>query len=164
MRWTDIPSNNMNTGSRRDNPYSYSHHNNRTSITWKIYKSLSPKVWCALAIIVVIWFITLVFVVEENPEIRREVLTDIEREETIIQSKIIRSKLRAKEWLNCIHHENESSISSKQKHPWELSQLEDLALRVGPNDSLIHIVFSTDCSPYQHWQSYMFFVAALRSE
>ena len=162
----------MNTGSRRDNPYSYSHHKNRTSLTWKIYKPLSPRVWCTLSIIVVIWFITLVGIVEENPEIRQEVLTDFKREERIIQSKIVRGKLRAKEWLNCIHHENESSTSSgdnnnsnnKKKHPWELSQLEDLALRTGPNDSLIHIVFSTDCSPYQHWQSYMFFVSALRSE
>lgn len=35
------------------------------------------------------------------------------------------------------------------------------------NDHLgvsMHIVFSTDCSPYQHWQSYLLFFSSLRSK
>jgi len=50
----------------------------------------------------------------------------------------------------------------ERKHYWDLTQLEDLALRTGPADTPIHIVFSTDCGPYQHWQAYQFFLSALR--
>ena len=157
----------LDTGSRRDsnttyNPYSRT----KSSLTYRIYTTLSPKTWCILFIIILIWFITLITVVEENPEIRNEVLTDIELEETIIKGKIKRGRLRAKEWIR--HHilDDEDNIGPKdfsKQHEWDLSLLEDLALRTGPNDIAIHVIFSTDCSPYQHWQTYQFFLAALRT-
>jgi len=154
----------LNTGSRRTNPYS----NNKrgSSISWRIYNSVPPKTWGILAIIVTIWFLTIVLVVEENPTIKKEVLTDIQREENIIKGKIKRGRLRAKEWLK--HHlvDEDSDIQASdaldKQHEWDLTQLEDLALRTGPGDTLIHVIFSTDCSPYQQWQSYQFFVSALR--
>jgi len=107
-----------------------------------------------------------VLVVEENPDIKKELVTDIQREENIIKGKIKRGRLRAKEWLK--HHlvDEDSQVSDaleeKKQHEWDLAQLEDLALRTGPGDTLIHVIFSTDCSPYQQWQSYQFFVSALR--
>ncbi|KAL7543879.1 hypothetical protein ACHAXR_013282 [Thalassiosira sp. AJA248-18] len=157
----------INAGSRRDNPYAP----RSSSISWKIYAMLSPKTWCALAIILLIWLLTLVTVVNENPEMKNEVLNDIKREENLIQGKIQRGRLRAKEWINkekiwlanrLVRNEESEGDAEERKHQWDLSQLEDLALRTGPNDTPIHIVFSTDCSPYQHWQAYQFFLSALR--
>jgi len=156
----------LSTGSRLDNPYS----------SKKGGGSLSPKLWFAV-LLLVLWFGIILVVVDEDPQLRKEVLDDLHREENLIQSKLRRGRLRAKKWLRDRIGDDEpaaSSSSSKsssassinanaeRKHQWDLTRLEDLALRTGPADEPIHIVFSTDCGPYQKWQSYQFFLSALR--
>ena len=98
---------------------------------------------------------------------KKEAFADIEREEKLIKSKIQRGRLRAKEWLikrlDDTDRSSQASDETKKEHQWELTQLEDLALRTGPNDTPIHIVFSTNnCEPDNYWQAYQFFLAALR--
>ena len=154
----------ISSGSRSDNPYSS--RKGISSISGKIYTALSPKAWAAVAVLLTLWSLALATLVTENPEIKTEVLEDIHREGTIIKGKYQQSKLRAKIWLR--NKLNDPSVdqqlifSEEQTHQWDLSTLEDLALRIGPDDTPIHVIFSTDCSPYQHWQAYMFFLSALR--
>ena len=56
----------------------------------------------------------------------------------------------------------------RSKHPVGVVEIND---PIYPEDTLLtspttqrplHLVFSTDCSPYMHWQSYLFFFSALR--
>eukprot|EP00584_Thalassiosira_punctigera_P005684 CAMPEP_0172531558 /NCGR_PEP_ID=MMETSP1067-20121228/4919_1 /TAXON_ID=265564 ORGANISM="Thalassiosira punctigera, Strain Tpunct2005C2" /NCGR_SAMPLE_ID=MMETSP1067 /ASSEMBLY_ACC=CAM_ASM_000444 /LENGTH=428 /DNA_ID=CAMNT_0013315949 /DNA_START=117 /DNA_END=1400 /DNA_ORIENTATION=- len=167
----------INTGSRLDNPYSYP----RGGKSWKAYYSARPKLlWLSLGVTLV-WLGAILAVVKENPEIKQEVLRDVKREERLIQGKLRRGRSRAKEWMRKERlwlrdrlddpgdHPPPSSSSAsaregreRRDHPWDLTQLEDLALRTGPGDTPIHVVFSTDCGPYQHWQAYQFFLSALR--
>jgi len=116
-----------------------------------------------------LWIFALVAVVEESPDLKNEVKAEIIQEERKIG---LRAKMfinKEKHWLrDRLGTDDETQVQTgpspnePESHPWELTQLEDIALRVGPNDLPIHVVFSTDCTPYQHWQSYSFFLAALR--
>lgn len=46
---------------------------------------------------------------------------------------------------------------------YSLSPEEDAALEFHPDDQTrYHVIFSTDCSPYQHWQSYLLYFSALK--
>lgn len=160
----------LDSGSRRGNPYT-----SRGGGGGRL--RIHPKIWLASSAIILIWLVAIVAVVREDPEIKREVLSDIRREENFLRGKLKRGRLRAKEWLrnHLVDADDPSSSESAKaapltaqaakelKHEWDLTQLEDLALRTGPGDVSIHLVFSTDCSPYQHWQAYQFFLAALRT-
>jgi hypothetical protein len=43
-----------------------------------------------------------------------------------------------------------------------LTPEQDAALELDKEDRRYHTVFSTDCSPYQHWQSYLVFFSAMK--
>lgn len=44
-----------------------------------------------------------------------------------------------------------------------LSREEDAALEIhAADDTRYHVIFSTDCSPYQHWQSYLVYYSAYK--
>eukprot|EP00986_Skeletonema_menzelii_P011208 scaffold5693_cov141-Skeletonema_menzelii.AAC.15 len=112
------------------------------------------------ALIICIWLVAIATFLRKNPQIENEFTSEIRKEEQLIANKISKGKLRAKEWLN---HQKDENSNSNDRHKWELSPFEDLALRTtGPEDTPIHVVFSTDCSPYQHWQSYQLFLSALK--
>lgn len=131
------------------NPYS-----NRRSVG----TTPSTKFVSVFAFIIGIWLVAITTYLRDNPQIRNEFTSDIRKEEEIIANTLSKGGLRAKEWL---HHQKDDS--SNARHKWELSSSEDLALQTGPHDDThIHIVFSTDCSRYQHWQSYQLFLSALK--
>ena len=116
-----------------------------------------------------LWIFALVAVVEESPDLKNEVKAEIIQEERKIGLRARMFINKEKHWLrDRLGTDDETQVQTgpspnePESHPWELTQLEDIALRVGPNDLPIHVVFSTDCTPYQHWQSYSFFLAALR--
>ena len=118
----------------------------------------STKFLLIFAFIIGIWLVVISSYLRKNPEIRHEFTSDIKKEEKLIVDSISKGKLRAKEWL---HHQKRYNSNIKSEK-WELTSSEDIALLTGPEETSIHIVFSTDCSPYQHWQSYLFFISALR--
>jgi hypothetical protein len=114
------------------------------------------------ALIICTWLVAIATFLRKNPQIESEFTSEIRKEEQLIANKISKGKLRAKEWL---HHQKDdnNNNSNNNRHKWELSASEDLDLRTtGPEDTPIHVVFSTDCSPYQHWQSYQLFLSALK--
>jgi len=41
-----------------------------------------------------------------------------------------------------------------------ISSQEDAALEIHSDGTRYHVIFSTDCSPYQHWQSYLVYYSA----
>lgn len=43
-----------------------------------------------------------------------------------------------------------------------ISPEEDAALEIHSDHTRYHVVFSTDCSPYQHWQSYLVYYSAFK--
>ena len=43
-----------------------------------------------------------------------------------------------------------------------LTPEEDVALEMHSDGTRYHLIFSTDCSPYQHWQSYLVYFTAMR--
>ena len=153
-----------------NNPYSTRRGVGRTS--------KATKFLLILASIIGIWLVAISSYLRKNPEIESKFTSDILKEEQIIANKISKGKLRAKEFLHhkkddisnikLLHkkddnHKNDESSNNNGRHKWELTASEDLALRTtGPDDTPIHIVFSTDCSPYQHWQSYALFLSALK--
>jgi len=43
-----------------------------------------------------------------------------------------------------------------------LTAEEDVALDIAGDNTRYHLIFSTDCSPYQHWQSYLVYFSAMK--
>ena len=160
----------IHSGSRHNsNPYS----SNRES-GWKI-SAIPAKTLALLTFVLAVWFLGIVVIVTEDPTIKKEVLDDVHREEKLLQRTLRKDKLRARAWIDKekrwlrdkLDPDNgrskiTASDEGEKLHPWDLTPLEDLALRTGPYDAQIHVVFSTDCGPYQHWQAYQFFLSALR--
>ena len=116
------------------------------------------------ACIICIWTLAIVTYLRKNPELEKEFISDIQQEENIIVNKISRGRIRARKWL--LRHQEEEDDEVKDntvvRHKWELTQSEDRDLLLGPDNTPIHLVFSTDCGDYQHWQSYQLFLSALR--
>ena len=55
----------------------------------------------------------------------------------------------------------ESHVSSSVSTHSLLSEEEDLSLERDQDGIRYHLIFSTDCSPYQHWQSYLVYFSAM---
>ena len=64
--------------------------------------------------------------------------------------------------LNSDDRKNHKSNNNNNKKSL-LTARQDAALEIDSQTNLrYHVVFSTDCSPYQHWQSYLVFYTALK--
>lgn len=121
--------------------------------------SSSTRFLVIFAFVIAIWLVAIATFLHENPQLENKFASDIRKEEQLIANKISNGKLRAKEWL---HHQKDYTNTDSDRHKWELSPSEDHALRTIEDGIPIHIVFSTDCSPYQHWQSYQLYLSALK--
>ena len=55
----------------------------------------------------------------------------------------------------------DSKQGNKQRHSM-LTIEEDEALETDADGIKYHLIFSTDCTPYQHWQSYLVYFTAMR--
>lgn len=109
-----------------------------------------------IASVIGIWLIAITKFLHKNLQLQKGIATHNKEGETIFVHSSGRK--RAKERL----HNPEGATNGGRRHKWELTPSDDLALGFGPNDTDLHIVFSTDCSPYQHWQSYQLFLSALK--
>jgi hypothetical protein len=78
---------------------------------------------------------------------------------------------RARDPFGAFRHPNKAAASEQQQSTLSLplsqrrsllSTAEDTHLERDTEDIRYHVVFSTDCSPYQHWQSYLVFYTAMK--
>jgi hypothetical protein len=60
--------------------------------------------------------------------------------------------------VKSIQNNNPIASSSQQR----LRSTDTVGLTSPTTNNTLHLIFSTDCSPFQHWQSYLFFHAALQ--
>ena len=58
-------------------------------------------------------------------------------------------------------HHLEERLSSNSQSASLLTMQEDASLERDKDGIRYHLVFSTDCSPYQHWQSYLVYYSAM---
>ena len=58
--------------------------------------------------------------------------------------------------------QREPKLSNSNIRHQLLSSDEDAALELHTDNTRYHVIFSTDCSPYQHWQSYLVYYSAYK--